>query len=134
MAAGQTGDDIFTSTPITPDLNDYKQLTGELIQSFLTLVDQLQWLVTLERPVTHGQVTTLSKLKLTQEKLQRAYGYILQTTEFYWIQFKHCLHETLIKYWDPFKFLKMATKLLMTYGGIILISSSTFMKIPMSSK
>ena len=69
----------------------------------------------------HAQVTTLSNLKLTQKKLQRAYGYVLKITEFYWTQSIYYLHETLIKHWDPFKFLKMATKLLMTYGGIILI-------------
>ena len=42
LATGQTGDDSFNSTPINPDLNDSEQLTGESIQSFLTLVVQLQ--------------------------------------------------------------------------------------------
>ena len=42
--------------------------------------------------------------------------------------------ETLIKHRDPFKFLKMATKLLFTYGGIILISRLRFTEIPMSLK
>ena len=134
MATGQTGDDIFKSTPINPDLDDHEQLTGESIQSFLTLVVQLQWLVALGRLVTHAQVTTLSKLKLTQKKLHRTYSYILQINQFYWTQSKYYLHETLIKHWDPFKFLKMATKLLMTYGGIILISRPTFMDISISSK
>ena len=46
----------------TPDADDPEQLTGESIQSFLTLVVQLQWLVTLGRLVTHAQVTSLSKL------------------------------------------------------------------------
>ena len=45
-----------------PDSDDPEQLTGESIQSFLTFVVQLQWLVTLGRLVTHAQVTTLSKL------------------------------------------------------------------------
>ena len=45
-----------------PDADDPEQLTGESIQSFLTFVAQLQWLVTLGRLVTHAQVTTLSKL------------------------------------------------------------------------
>ena len=45
-----------------PDADDSEQLTGESIQSFLTFVAQLQWLVTLGRLVTHAQVTTLSKL------------------------------------------------------------------------
>ena len=45
-----------------PDANDPEQLTGESIQSFLTFVVQLQWLVALGRLVTHAQVTTSSKL------------------------------------------------------------------------
>ena len=45
-----------------PYADDPEQLTGESIQSFLTSVVQLQWLVTLGRLVTHAQVTTLSKL------------------------------------------------------------------------
>ena len=50
LATGQTGDDIVSSTPINPDLDDPEQLTGEL-----------QWLVVLGRLVTHVQVTTLPK-------------------------------------------------------------------------
>ena len=45
-----------------PDADDPEQLTGESIQSFLTFVVQLQWLVALGRLVTHAQVTTLSNL------------------------------------------------------------------------
>ena len=45
-----------------PDADDPEQLTGESMQSILTFVVQLQWLVTLGRLVTHAQVTTLSKL------------------------------------------------------------------------
>ena len=45
-----------------PDADDPEQLTGKSIQSFLTFVVQLQWLVTLGRLITHAQVTTLSKL------------------------------------------------------------------------
>ena len=62
LATGQNGDDIFNFTPINPDLDDPEQLTGESIQSFLTLVIQLQWLMTLERLVTHAPVATLHKL------------------------------------------------------------------------
>ena len=134
LATGQTADDIFNSTPINPHLDDPEQLTGESIQSFLTLVVHLQWLVALGRLVTHAQVTILSKLKLNQKKLQSTYGYILQINQFYGTQSKFYLHETLIKHWDPFKFLKMATKLLMAHGGIILISKPTFMDISISSK
>ena len=45
-----------------PNEDDPEQLTGESIQSFLTFVVQLQWLVALGRLDTHAQVTTLSKL------------------------------------------------------------------------
>ena len=45
-----------------PNADDPEQLTGESIQSFLTFVVQLQWLVALGRLDTHAQVTTLSKL------------------------------------------------------------------------
>ena len=45
-----------------PDADDSEQLTGKSIQSCLTFVVQLQWLVALGRLVTHAQVTTLSKL------------------------------------------------------------------------
>ena len=62
LATGQTGDDIFSSTPINPDLDDPEQLTGNSIQYVLALVVQLQWLVVLGRLVTHAQVTTLPKL------------------------------------------------------------------------
>ena len=106
LATGQTGDDIFNSTPFIPDLDDPEQLTGESIQSFLTFVVQLQWLVALGRHVTHVQVTILSNLKLTQKKLQRAYGYVLKITEFYWTQSKYYLHETLIKIGIPSSFSK----------------------------
>ena len=119
LTTGQTVDDIFNSTPINPDQDDPEQLTGESIQSYHTFIGQLQWLLILGRLVTHAQATTLSMLKLTQKKLQRAYGNIIQITEFYWTQFKYCLHETLIMHWDPFKFLKTATKLIM-----IMVASS----------
>ena len=46
----------------SPDADDPEQLTGESIQSFLTFVVQLQWLVALGRLVTYAQVTTLFKL------------------------------------------------------------------------
>ena len=64
LATGQTGDDVFNSIPINPDIDDPEQLTRESIQSFLTLVVQLQWLAPLGRLVTHAQVTTLPKLMM----------------------------------------------------------------------
>ena len=77
LATGQTGDDVFSSIPITQDVDDPEQLTGESIQSYLTLVIQLQWLVVLGRLVTHAQVTTLPKLMVAYIDLKTTiYGYI----------------------------------------------------------
>ena len=56
LATQQTGDDIINSIPIIPDVDDPEQLPGESIQSFLTLVVQLQWLVALGNFFTHGQI------------------------------------------------------------------------------
>ena len=42
LATGQTEDNIVNSIPIGPDLDDYEQLTGESIQSYLTILGQLQ--------------------------------------------------------------------------------------------
>ena len=49
LDTGQTEDDGFNSKPIDPELDDSEQLTGESIQPYLSLVGQLQWLVTLGR-------------------------------------------------------------------------------------
>ena len=47
-----------------PDYDDTEQLTGESIQSFLTLVVPLQWFAALERLANHEQVTNLFNLML----------------------------------------------------------------------
>ena len=47
LNTGQTVDDIFNSKPIDPSLNDSEQLTGKFFQPYLTMISQLQWLVTL---------------------------------------------------------------------------------------
>ena len=65
LATGQTGDDVFNSIPINPDVDDPEQLTGESIQSLLTLVVQLQWLV------------ALGRLVCTSHYLAQAYGGII---------------------------------------------------------
>ena len=65
LDTGQTEDDAFNPKPIDPELDDSEQLTGESIQPYLSLVGQLQWLVTLGRLVIYGQPTTLSRFKST---------------------------------------------------------------------
>ena len=98
LDTGQTEDDIFNSKPIDPELDDSEQLTGESIQPYLTLVGQLQWLVTLGRLAIHAQVTTLSRFGSTPRKLQRIYGYVKKIIDFHWIQSKYYLSEMLSKH------------------------------------
>ena len=67
-----------------PELDDTELLTGESKQHYLTMIGQLQWLVTLGRFDIHAQVTTMSRLrsaprKVHLERLQRIYGYVLKT-------------------------------------------------------
>ena len=117
LDTGQTEDDAFNPKPIDPELDDSEQLSGKSIQQYLSLVGQLQWLVTLGRLVIHGQVTTLPRFRSTPKKLQRIYGYLKKTINFHWIQSKYCHSEMLSKYWDLPKILPMITNLLMTYGS-----------------
>ena len=70
-----------------PELDDTELLTGESIQHYLTMVGQLQWLVTLGRFDIHAQVTTMSKFRSAPrkghlERLQRIYGYVLKKTHY----------------------------------------------------
>ena len=76
LDTGQTEDNAFNSKGIDSEPDDSEQLTGESIQPYLTLVSQLQWLVTLGRLAIHAQVTTLPMFRSTPRKLQRTYGYI----------------------------------------------------------
>ena len=111
LDTGQTEDDVFSSKPIHPELDDSEQLTGESIQPYLALVGQLQWLVTLERLVIHAQVTTMAMFRSTRRKPQRTYGYVKKIIEFHWIQSKYYLTEKLSKDWDLIMILPMNTKL-----------------------
>ena len=133
LDTGQTEHDIFNSKPNDPKLDDSEQLAGKSIQPYLTLVGQLQWLVTLGRLVIHGQVTTLPMFRSAPRKLQRIYGYVKKTNNFNWIQSKYFLSEMLSKHWDLLKILPMITKLLMTCGPITLFPRSAFLETPMIS-
>ena len=73
------------------ELDDTELLTGVSIQHYLTMVDQLQWLVTLGRFDIHTQLTTLSRFRSSPRKghlkrLQRIYGYQKDQTLFSQIQ------------------------------------------------
>ena len=70
-----------------PELDDTELLTGESIQHYLTMIGQLQWLVTLGRFDIHAQVTTMSRFRSAPrighlEMLQRIYGYVLKTKHY----------------------------------------------------
>ena len=69
------------------ELDDTELLTSESIQHYLTMVGQLQWLVTLGRFDIHAQVTTMSRFRSAPrkghlERLQRIYGYVLKTKHY----------------------------------------------------
>ena len=133
LDAGQNKDDAFNPKPIDPELDDSDQPTGEFIQPYLSLIVQLQWLVTPGRLVIHAQVTTLPMFRSTPRKLQRIYVYVKKTINFHWIQSKYYHSEMLSKHWDLPKILPMITNLLMTCGPTPVIPRSTFMETPMIS-
>ena len=120
LDTGQTEDDAFHPKPIDPELDDSEQATGESIQCYLSLVGQLQWLVTLGRLVIHGQPTTLSRFRSTPRPLQGIYGYVKKTIIFNWIQSNYYLSEMLSKHWDVFKTLPICRILgLTTFNSLL---------------
>ena len=101
-----TEDDAFKPKPIDPELDDSEQLTGESIEPYLSLVGQLQWLVTLGRLVIHGQPTPLFTFRSTRRQQQGIYGYVKKTNISNWVQSNYYLSEMLIKHWDLYKTLQ----------------------------
>ena len=127
LDTGQTEDDASNPKPIDPELDDSEQLTGEPIQPYLSLVGQLQWLVTLGCLVIHAQVMTLPMLRSTPRQLQGIYGYVRKTIISKWIQSDHYLNEQLSKHWDLSKTLPMITNLLLTCGPTTLFPRSALL-------
>ena len=69
---------------VHPEFDDSEFLTGESIQHYLSMIGQLQLLVTLGRFDIRAQVTTMSRFRSAPrkghlERLQRVYGYVLKT-------------------------------------------------------
>ena len=67
-----------------PELDDTELLTGEFNQQYLTMIGQLQFLVSLGWFDIHAQVTTMSRFRSAPrkghlERLPRVYGYVLKT-------------------------------------------------------
>ena len=100
LDTGQHEDDAFNPKPIYLELDDSEQLTGEPIQPYLSLVGQLQWLVTLGCLVIHAQVMALPMLRSTPRQLKEIYGYVKKTIISNWIQSNHYLSDMLSKHWD----------------------------------
>ena len=70
-----------------PELDDAELFTGDSNQHYLTMIGQIQWLVTLGRFDIHAQVTTMYRCRSAPRKgylewLQRVYGYVLKTKHY----------------------------------------------------
>ena len=61
-----------------PELDDTELLTGESNHNYITMIGQVQWLVTLGRLDIHAQVTTMSRFWSGHRKghLERLQGYM----------------------------------------------------------
>ena len=117
LDTGQTEDDAFKPKPIDPELDDSKTLTGKPIQPYLSLVGQLQWLVTL------GVLSPMHKSLhcpcsgQPQGNYKGLVIFLKKTIYFHLIQSNYYLSEMLSKYWDLIKILPRISKLHMTYGS-----------------
>ena len=125
---------LLTPNQLILEWTTLNKLTGKSIQPYLTLVGQLQWLVTLGRLAIHSQVTTLPMFRSTPRKPQTTYGYVKKIIDFHWIKSKYYLSEMLSMHLDLIMILPMITKLPMTCGAITLFPRSAFMERPMLSK
>ena len=76
-----------------PDKNDHPEqdtseiLEGDMAAKYLTMVGQLQWLVTLGRFDIHAQVTTMSRFRAAprqghMDRLKRIYSYAIRTKDY----------------------------------------------------
>ena len=70
-----------------PELDTSETLEGDMAAKYLTMVGQLQWLVTLGRFDIHAQVATMSRFRATprqghMERLKRIYSYTIRTKDY----------------------------------------------------
>ena len=75
-----------------PELDPSVILEGDMAEKYLTMVGQLQWLVTLGRFDIHAQVATMSRFTAAprqrhMDKLKRIYSYVI-CTQNYAIRFR----------------------------------------------
>ena len=67
-----------------PELDTSEILEGDMAAKYLTMVGQLQWLVTLGRYDIHAQVATMSRFRAAprqghMDRLKRIYSYAIRT-------------------------------------------------------
>ena len=70
-----------------PELNTSAILEGDMAAKYLTMVGQLQWLVTLGRFDLHAQVATMSRFRAAprqghMDRLKRIYSYPIGTRDY----------------------------------------------------
>ena len=67
-----------------PELDTSEILEGDMAAKYLTMVGQLQWLVTLGRFDIHAQVATMSRFRAAphMDRLKRIYSYAIRTTDY----------------------------------------------------
>ena len=67
-----------------PELDTSEILEGDMVAKCLTMVGQLQWLVTLGRFDLHAHVATMSRFRAAprqghMDRFKRIYGYAIRT-------------------------------------------------------
>ena len=70
-----------------PELDISEILEGDMAAKYLTMVGQLQWLVTLARFDIHAQVATMSRYRAAprqghMDRLKRIYSYAIRTKDY----------------------------------------------------
>ena len=70
-----------------PELDTSEILEGDMAAKYLTMVGQLQWLVTLWRCDIHAQVATMSRFRAApslghMDRLERIYSYAIMTKDY----------------------------------------------------
>ena len=70
-----------------PELDTSEILEGHEVNHYLTMVGQLQWLITLRRFDIQAQVITLSRFRAQPrqghlERLKRIYAYVIRTKDY----------------------------------------------------
>ena len=70
-----------------PELDTSEILEGDMAAKYLTMVGQLQWLVTFRRFDIHAQVATVSRFRAAprqghMDRLKRIYSYAIRTKDY----------------------------------------------------